>query len=61
VCDELLACTGFPLDEDTRVCGSDLLHLVENRSQSGAIADDTLESSIRLVCLRVRDGYVLWH
>ena len=52
MCDELLACTGFPLDEDSRVGVGHLLHLVENRFQSGAIADDPIESTFGLVVLR---------
>src|SRR6185369_17088378 len=34
MCDELFSCTGFPLDEDSRVGGGNLLHLVENTFQS---------------------------
>src|SRR5579864_7734916 len=29
--DEFFSCAGFPLDEDSRICGSNLLHLIENR------------------------------
>src|SRR5258706_1603886 len=38
MCDEFLACTGFILDEDSRVCGRNLLHLVEIRFESSALA-----------------------
>jgi hypothetical protein len=61
MCDEFLSRAGFPLDKDSRVCGRDLLHLVENRFQSGALADDSLESSLRAVYLGVRDGCMVWH
>src|SRR5258705_3937703 len=59
MCDELLACTGFPLDEDSRVGWRNLLHLVENRFQSGAIADDPIESTFGLVPRRVRNGCII--
>src|SRR5260370_520361 len=49
MCDELLACTGFPLDEDSRVCGRNLLDLVENRFEGSAIADDPLERTLCLI------------
>src|SRR6266436_3041802 len=58
--DELLACTGFPFDEDSRVCGRNLLHLVEDTFQSGAIADDPIESAFRLV-RRVRNCRIICH
>src|SRR5258705_13623186 len=61
MCDELLACTGFPLDEDSRVGWRNLLHLFENRFEGSALTDDPLESSIRLASLRIRDGCILWH
>src|SRR5258708_2719093 len=59
--DEFFSRAGFPLDEDSRISASHLLYLFENRFQGGALADDPLESSIRSVSLRVRDGCTLWH
>ena len=56
MCDEFLSRAGFPLDEDSRVCGRNLFHLVENRFQSGALADDPLERTLRLIWHRVHDG-----
>jgi len=61
VSNEFFSRAGFPLDEDSRVGGRNLLHLVKNRFEGGALADDPLESSIRLASLRVRDGCILWH
>src|SRR5713226_1861027 len=61
MCDELLACTGFPLDEDSRVGLSNLLHLVENRFEGGAIADDPLESAFGLIPRRVRNSCRICH
>jgi len=49
MCDELFSCTGFSLDEDCRACGSNLLHLSENRFEGSAIADDPLERSLDLI------------
>src|SRR5713101_3593963 len=61
MCDELFSCTGFSLDEDSRVCGRNLLHLVENRFESSAIADDPLESAFGPVPRRVRNCYIICH
>jgi len=43
VCDEFFSRTGFTLDEDSRTCGGNLLHLVEDRLEGSAIANDPLE------------------
>jgi hypothetical protein len=61
MCDEFLSCAGFSLDEDSRISGSHLFYLFENRFQGGAIADNPLEYSIWVVPSRVRDGFMLWH
>jgi len=36
MCDEFLPRAGFPLDEDSRIGGSHLFYLFENRFQGGA-------------------------
>src|SRR6202046_3224521 len=46
---ELFSGTGFPFDEDSRVCGSNLLHLSEDRFESSATTDDPLERSLDLI------------
>jgi hypothetical protein len=61
VSNELFPCTGFALDEDGRVCGRNLLHLVENRFQSGAIADDPFERAFGLIWPRARDYCIISH
>src|SRR6202034_643181 len=53
--DELFSGAGFSFDEDSRVGGRDLLHLVENRFEGSAIADDRLECSLNLIRPRVYD------
>jgi hypothetical protein len=45
----LFSGTSFPLDEDSRVCGRNLLHLFENRFEGGTIANDPLERTLGLV------------
>jgi hypothetical protein len=45
MCNEFFSCTRFPLDQDSRVGGGNLLHLVEHRFQSGAMADDSIKST----------------
>jgi transposase len=49
MCDEFFSRAGFPLDEDSRVCGGNLLHLVESRFEGSAIADDPLERTLGLI------------
>jgi hypothetical protein len=61
MCDELLACTGFPLDDDSRVGGRNLLHLVENTLQSGAIADDPIESTFGPIPRRIDNCCTICH
>src|SRR5262249_49387939 len=60
MCDELFSGTRFPLDEDSRVCRRNLFHLLKNRFEGSAIADDPLESALGLSCFRVRDYYMRW-
>jgi hypothetical protein len=55
VSNEFLSRTGFPLDEDSRVCRGNLLHLLENRFEGSTLADDPLERAFGLICSRVRD------
>src|SRR5258708_36235469 len=52
---ELFACTGFPLDDDCRVGGRNLLHLLENRFEGSAIADDPLECAFGVIRSSARD------
>src|SRR5438445_12820627 len=59
MCDEFLACTGFPLDEDSRVGLSNLLHLVENRFEGRAIADDPINSTFGLTPRKIRHSYII--
>jgi hypothetical protein len=47
--DELFSGTGFSFDEDRRVCGSNLLHLSEDRFKSSATTYDPLERSLDLI------------
>src|SRR5579862_3020204 len=61
MCDELFSGTGFPLDEDSRVCGSNLLHLVEDRFEGSAISDDPFECAFGLIRSRARDGCIISH
>jgi hypothetical protein len=62
VSNEFLSCTGFPFDEDSRVCGCNLLHLVEHRFEGSAIADDPLERSLGLIRRpNVRDCCIISH
>ena len=61
VSNEFLAGTGFPLNEDSRVSASNLLHLLENRFESRAIADDPLERTLGLIRPRVHDCYIISH
>src|ERR1700726_280291 len=61
MCDELFSGTGFPLDEDSRVCGSNLLHLVEDRFEGSAISYDPLECAFGLIRSRARDWCVVFH
>jgi hypothetical protein len=61
MCDQLFSCTGFPLDDDSRVCGGNLFHVVENRFQTGAIADDPIESTLGLAARRVRNCCITCH
>src|SRR3954471_17582866 len=61
VSNEFFPRTGFPLDEDGRVCGRNLLHLLENRFEGSAIADDPLERTLGLIRPRVRDCCNMFH
>src|SRR4029077_62329 len=61
MCDELFSGAGFPLDEDSRVCGSNLLHLVEHRFEGSAIADDPLERAFDLIRSWVHDCCIASH
>jgi hypothetical protein len=49
VSNEFFSRAGFAFDEDSRVCGRNLLHLVENRFEGSAIADDPLERTLGLI------------
>jgi len=59
--DELFSCAGFPLDENSRVRGGNLLHLVENRFEGSTIADNPIESTFGLVPRRVRNCCIICH
>jgi hypothetical protein len=61
MCDEFLAGTGFPLDEDSRVCGGYEFHLVENNFEGSTIADDPLERTLGLIRDRVHDCCIIFH
>src|SRR6266436_7095907 len=61
VSDEFFSRAGFPLDEDSRVGGGSLLHLLENRFEGSAIADDPLERTLGLVPRRVRNCCIICH
>jgi hypothetical protein len=61
VSNELFSRAGFPFNEDSRVRGRNLLHLVENRFEGSAIADDPLERTLGLIRSRVRDCYKISH
>jgi hypothetical protein len=61
MCDEFLSRSGFPFDENSRVCGRYLLHLLENSFKSSAIADDPLERTFGLIRLSVHDCCVISH
>jgi hypothetical protein len=59
VSNEFFSGTGFPLDEDSRVCGGNLLHLVENRFEDSDIADDPLERTLGLIRPGVHDRCII--
>src|ERR1700726_634038 len=61
VSNEFFSRAGFPLDEDSRVCGRNLLHLFENRLKGSATADDPLESAFGLIPRRVRNCCIICH
>src|SRR5208282_1480174 len=61
MCDELFSGTGFPLDEDSRVCGSNLFHLVEDRFEGSASADDPLERAFDAIRSWARDCCIVCH
>ena len=61
MCDELFSCAGLPLDEDSRVCGRNLLHLLKNRFQGSTIADDPLERTLGVIGPRVHDCCIIFH
>src|ERR1700730_3929627 len=61
VSNEFFSRAGFPLDEDSRVCGRNLLHLLENRFEGSAIANDPLERALGLIRPRVHDCCILSH
>ena len=58
---EFFSRTRFPLDQDSRVGGSYLLHLLENAFEGGAIADDPLERTLGLIRPRVHDCCIISH
>src|SRR5258705_7909151 len=58
---EFFSRAGFPLDEDSRVCGGNLLYLVENRLERSAIADNPIESTLGPVPRRVRNCCIICH
>jgi hypothetical protein len=49
VSDELFSRASFTFYEDSRVCGSNLLNLIENGFERRAIADDPLERAFALI------------
>jgi hypothetical protein len=49
VSNEFFSRAGFAFDEDSRVCGGNQLHLVENRFERSTIADDPLERTLGLI------------
>src|SRR5882724_7845203 len=51
--------TGFTLDQDSGVCGCNLLHLFENRFEGSAIADDPLERGPGLIRHRVHGSCII--
>src|SRR6266849_3536288 len=59
VSNEFFSRTGLHLDEDSRVCGGNLLHLLENRFEGSAIANDPIESTFGLVPRRVRNCCII--
>src|SRR5258708_2127728 len=61
VSNEFFSRAGFPLDEDGRVCGRNLLHLLENGFEGSAIADDSLERALRLIRHSVHDCRIISH
>src|SRR6267154_4089713 len=58
---EFFSCAGFPLDEDSGVCGRNLLHLVEDTLQSGAIANDPIESTFGPIPRRIDNSCTICH
>src|SRR5262245_19849424 len=44
---DLLACAGFALDENSRIGRRDSLHLLQDAFQRDALADDLLEAIFR--------------
>src|SRR5258708_38400144 len=61
VSNEFFSRTGFPFDEDSRVGGRNLLHLLENRFEGSAIADDPLERTLGLIPRRVPNWCIICH
>src|ERR1700684_4600422 len=61
VSNEFFSGTGFPLAEDSRVCGRNLLHLVENRFEGSAIADDPLERTLGRIRPKGHDCCIICH
>src|SRR5882724_4963992 len=61
VSNEFFSRAGFPLDEDSRVGGRNLLHLLENRFEGSAIADDPLERTLGLIRPSVHDCCIIFH
>jgi hypothetical protein len=60
--DEFFSGAGFALDKDRRVCGSNLLHLSEDRFESSATTYDALERSLDLISRdSVRDCCTISH
>src|SRR3954454_17466538 len=61
MCDQFLSSAGFTFDEDSRICWSNLFHLVENRFERSAIAYDPLEGALGLIRARVRNYCMTFH
>src|ERR1700722_12263683 len=59
VSDEFFSRASFPLNEDSRVRGRNLLHLLENTFERSTIADDPLERTLGLIRPKVHYGCVI--
>src|ERR1700731_4163317 len=61
VSNDFFSGTGFPFNEDSRVCGRNLLDLFENRFEGSAIADDPLERALGLIRPRIHYCCIISH